>query len=259
MGVMQEQEVLTVKHWTDSYFSFTTTRPSTFRFTSGEFVMIGLNVDGKVISRAYSVASPSWADELEFFSIKVPDGPLTSKLQLIKPGDKVLIGAKSVGTLVMHALKPGKRLHLLGTGTGLAPWLSIVQDPETYELFETIRLDHTVRQEADLAYKHFLEVGITQHEFIGPMALEKFHYTPAVTRSTSAPLGGVKGRVTDRIKSGHYEKWNNLTLNPEEDRIMICGSMSFNKELVEILTERGFTEGAISHPGDFVIERAFVG
>lgn len=260
MGVVTEQKVQWVKHHNESMFSFALDRPPSLRFKSGEFIMVGLKGDnGKLILRAYSIASPHYAEELQFLSIKVADGPLTSKLQLIQPGDSVFLGLKPTGTLILDALLPGQRLHLLGTGTGLAPWLSIIQDPEAYDRYERVVLDHTVRRKEDLVYSDFLHVEITTNELVGPAALEKLFYTPAVTREEEPPLGGALGRVTDRIRSGQYEKWHGITLDPAIDRFMICGSIEMTKELASMLDERGFKEGSVNVPGDYVIERAFVG
>ncbi len=247
-----------VKHWTETYFSFGLTRPASFRFRSGEFVMIGLPGETKPIMRAYSIASPHWAEELEFFSIKVPDGPLTSRLQKIQPGDQIFLAKKPTGTLVLDALRPGKRLFLIGTGTGLAPWLSIARDPETFERFEEVIVAHTVREVRDLAYRDLFERELHEDEFLGEMASEQLVYYPTVTREDFIH----KGRITDLIISG--QKFRDLGLeagkfNPEEDRVMLCGSMSMIKELAALLEEHGMAEGSNGDPGDFVIERAFVG
>ena len=254
------ETVLWVKHWTDQYFSFGITRPSTFRFRSGEFVMIGLpGVDGgKPVMRAYSIASPAWEEELEFFSIKVADGPLTSRLQKIKVGDQILMAKKPVGTLVLDALKPGKRLWLIGTGTGLAPWLSVARDPAAYENFEKVIVAHTVRNQVDLAYRDLFEKDLIEHELFGELAREQLHYYPTVTREPFK----YEGRITDRINSGAIFKDLGLDLekfDPAEDRIMLCGSMAMIKEVAALLEAQGLVEGSNSEPGDFVLERAFVG
>jgi ferredoxin--NADP+ reductase len=254
------ETVLWVKHWTDQYFSFGITRPASFRFRSGEFVMIGLPGEdgGKPILRAYSIASPAWAEELEFFSIKVQDGPLTSRLQKIEPGDQILLARKSTGTLVLDALKPGKRLFLIGTGTGLAPWLSVARDPDAYERFERVIVTHTVRTLEDLAYREFFETELKQDEFLGEMATAQFSYYPTVTREPFQ----YPGRITDRINSGEFFRDLGLEgekFNPEEDRIMLCGSMAMIKETASLLESHGLVEGSNAEPGDFVLERAFVG
>ena len=254
------QTVLWVKHWTDQYFSFGITRPDSFRFRSGEFVMIGLPGEdgGKPILRAYSIASPAWEEELEFFSIKVADGPLTSRLQKIKVGDPVLMAKKPVGTLVLDALKPGKRLWLIGTGTGLAPWLSVARDPAAYEAFEKVIVAHTVRNVVDLAYRELFEKDLIEHELFGDLAREQLIYYPTVTREAFK----TPGRITDRITSGAIFKDLGLPMDkfdPAEDRIMICGAMAMIKEVAAILEAQGLEEGSNSEPGDFVLERAFVG
>jgi ferredoxin--NADP+ reductase len=256
------ETVLWVKHWTDTLFSFALTRPASFRFRSGEFVMIGLPEEKwegqKPVLRAYSVASPHFAEELEFFSIKVQDGPLTSRLQKIQPGDGVLLGKKPTGTLVLDALKPGKRLFLMSTGTGLAPFLSVARDPETYERFEQVIVTHTVREPQDLAYRDLFEGGLFDDELVGEEAREKLVYYPTVTRGAFER----QGRITDRIRSG--DLFADLGLgrdrfDPETDRAMLCGSMAMIKETAGLLEEHGLVEGSNADPGDFVLERAFVG
>jgi ferredoxin--NADP+ reductase len=254
------ETVLWVKHWTDQYFSFGITRPASFRFRSGEFVMIGLpGVDGgKPVLRAYSIASPAWEEELEFFSIKVADGPLTSRLQKIKVGDQILMAKKPVGTLVLDALKPGKRLWLIGTGTGLAPWLSVARDPAAYEQFEKVIVAHTVRNVVDLAYRDLFEKDLIEHELFGDLAREQLLYYPTVTREAFK----TEGRITDRILSGAIFKDLGLPMekfDAAEDRIMICGAMAMIKEVAGILESQGLEEGSNAEPGDFVLERAFVG
>jgi len=253
-------DVLWVKHWTDRLFSFAVSRPPSFRFRSGEFVMIGLPGEdgGKPILRAYSVASPHFADELEFFSIKVADGPLTSRLQKIEAGDQILLGKKPTGTLVLDAVKPGKRLFLIGTGTGLAPWLSVARDPEAYERFEQLIVCHTVREVKDLAYRDLFEGGIFADELVGDEARAKLAYYPTVTREPFK----TPGRITDRILSGAL--FHDLGLARDrfdavEDRVMLCGSMAMIKDTAAILEAQGLVEGSNAEPGDFVLERAFVG
>jgi ferredoxin--NADP+ reductase len=259
-AVHNVETVLWVKHWTDTYFSFGITRPASFRFRSGEFVMIGLPSEdgGKPIMRAYSIASPSWAEELEFFSIKVADGPLTSRLQKIEAGDHILMAKKPVGTLVLDALLPGKRLFLLGTGTGLAPWLSVARDPAAYEAFEQVIVAHCVREVKDLAYRDMFETDLPNDEVFGELAREQLVYMPTVTREPFAR----EGRITDLISSGRIFKDLGLEqtqFNPAEDRIMLCGSMHMIKDVAHMLEQQGLKEGSNSEPGDFVLERAFVG
>ncbi len=256
-ATLHEETVLWVKHWTDKLFSFAVTRPSSFRFRSGEFVMIGLPVNGKPLLRAYSIASPHYDEELEFLSIKVPDGPLTSRLQHIQPGDKVLLGKKPTGTLVLDALRPGKRLFLISTGTGLAPFLSIARDPDAYG-YEQIVVTHTVREVAELAHRQLYSQDIFDHLLVGDDAREKLAYYPTVTREPFER----QGRITDRITSGDLFRDLGIegeTFDPEHDRIMLCGSMEMIKEVAGILEAHGLKEGSNAHPGDFVLERAFVG
>jgi ferredoxin--NADP+ reductase len=252
-------KVLWVRHWTDQLFSFGLERPEDFRFRSGEFVMIGLPAEdgGKPVLRAYSIASPHWAEELEFFSIKVPDGPLTSRLQKIEPGDTVLMGKKPTGTLVLDALKGGERLFLIGTGTGLAPWLSVARDPETYQRFGHVYVAHTVRNVADLAYRDFFSSGIHDDPLIGDEARRQLTYYPTVTRERFE----TPGRITDRIRSGDFFADLGLPIgfSPNSDRIMLCGSMAMIKEAGELLESYGLKEGSNAEPGDYVLERAFVG
>jgi len=252
-------KVLWVRHWTDQLFSFAVERPEDFRFRSGEFVMIGLPGEdgGKPVMRAYSIASPSWAEEIEFFSIKVEDGPLTSRLQKIVEGDAVLMGKKPTGTLVLDALTGGERLWLIGTGTGLAPWLSVARDPETYSRFGQVVVCHTVRNVADLAYRDFFSHGIHEDPLIGDEAKAQLTYYPTVTRERFE----TPGRITDRIKSGDIFADLGLPIgfSPNTDRIMLCGSMHMIKETAELLETYGLKEGSNAEPGDYVLERAFVG
>lgn len=255
------EDVLWVRRWTDRLFSFALTRPASFRFRSGEFVMVGMPAlpgEKKPVLRAYSIASPHFAEQLEFFSIIVDDGPLTSRLQHIQPGDPVLLGRKPTGTLVLDALKPGRRLFLIGTGTGLAPWLSVARDPETYERFERVIVTHTVRNEADLAYRELFEREIFDDELVGEEARTKLSYYPTVTREAFKH----PGRITERILSGAC--FSDLGLDckvfdPQQDRVMLCGSMAMIKETAAILESQGLVEGSNAEPGDFVLERAFVG
>ncbi len=257
MAICNTEKIIDVKHWTDTLFTFTTTRDKSLRFKNGHFLMIGLEVDGKPLLRAYSVVSPNYQESLEFLSIKVPDGPLTSRLQYIKPGDSILISQKSVGTLVLDDLNPGKRLYLFSTGTGLAPFMSIIRDPDTYERFEKIILVHGVRIAAELAYADYLKNELPNDEFLGEEVRSKLIYYPTVTREAFTHTG----RLTTAIKDGSIFRDTNLpTLDPKYDRAMICGSPAMLKETSEILEDNGFKVSAgLGKPGDYVIERAFVG
>ncbi len=255
------ETVLDVRHWTDSYFSFTTTRDDGFRFENGQFVMIGLEVDGKPLLRAYSIASANWEEQLEFFSIKVPDGPLTSRLQHIRPGDSLLVGRKPTGTLLIHDLHPGRNLYLLGTGTGLAPWLSVIKDPNTYERFERVIVAHGVRRAGDLAYRDYLMEELPRHEFLGEHISRQLLYYPAVTREPFDWAGrDQRGRLTDLLDSGRMAADLGLEpLDPARDRAMICGSPQMLADFRAILDRRGFNAAPrIGTPGDYVFERAFV-
>ncbi|MFN7136852.1 MAG: ferredoxin--NADP reductase [Thermomonas sp.] len=255
------ETVLDVRHWTDAYFSFTTTRDDGFRFDNGQFVMIGLDVDGKPLMRAYSIASANWEEQLEFFSIKVADGPLTSRLQHIRPGDTILIGRKPTGTLLISDLHPGRNLYLLGTGTGLAPWLSVIKDPATYERFEHVVLCHGVRGAADLAYRDYIERELPRHELLGEVLRERLHYYPAVSREAFDYRGrDHRGRITDHLDSGRIAAALGLdALDPARDRAMICGSPQMLTDFRAILDRRGFTASPrIGSPGEYVFERAFV-
>jgi ferredoxin--NADP+ reductase len=252
------QTVTEVTHWTDRLFSFRVTRPPSLRFRSGEFVMIGLPDErGKPILRAYSIASPSWDDTLEFYSIKVPDGPLTSRLQHIKPGDAIILRPKPVGTLVHDALLPGERLWLLATGTGIAPFASILRDPETWEKYETVVLMHTCREVAELEYGRRLVAALPDDPLIGAMVAGKLHYYPTTTREPSDRMG----RVTDNLASGKVFADLGLPgpLAPARDRAMVCGSLAFNLDVKAILEGWGLREGANSEPAEYVVEKAFVG
>jgi ferredoxin--NADP+ reductase len=254
MSALNEERVLTVHHWTDRLFTFTTTRDPALRFSNGHFTMIGLRVDGKPLLRAYSIVSANYEDHLEFLSIKVPDGPLTSRLQNIKVGDTIIVGRKPTGTLVTDYLLPGKRLYLLSTGTGLAPFMSIIRDPETYEKFEQVILVHGVRNVDELAYHDLLVEHLPNHEFLGDLVTSKLRYYPTVTREQYKNMG----RVTDLISSGKlFSDLGVPALDPAADRIMICGSPGMLRDLKQMLEHGGFKEGNTSTPGDFVIERAF--
>ena len=255
MSAFQRETVLSVRHWTDSLFSFTATRDPGFRFQNGQFAMIGLEVDGRPLLRAYSMASANHEEELEFFSIKVPDGPLTSRLQKIREGDIILVGRKATGTLITGNLIPGKRLLLLSTGTGLAPFASLIKDPDVYESYETIVLAHGCRQVSELAYGEQVVEGLRQHELFGPLIADKLIYYPTVTRE---PFRN-RGRITDLIESGQlFADIGRSPLDLETDRIMMCGSPAMLDELRVMLADRGFAEGNHSEPGHFVIEKAFV-
>jgi ferredoxin--NADP+ reductase len=250
------EDVTWLHHWTDDLFSFRTTRDPNFKFTSGQFVMVGLMLPSGPLLRAYSIASAeSNADELEFYSIKVPDGPLTSRLQHVRVGDPILVGRKPTGTLILDGLKPGKRLYMIGTGTGLAPWLSLAREPQVYERFDEVVVTHTVRQVRDLNYREFFEQELAKDPRVGSAARQKLRYYPSVTREAFR----TQGRITDLITSGRiFEDLGMPTLDPATDRLMICGSPSVNTDLKTILVERGYVEGSVSAPGDFVLEKAFV-
>lgn len=256
MSALLEETVTTVHHWTDRLFSFTTTRDQGLRFSNGHFTMIGLRGgNGKPLLRAYSIVSANYDEHLEFLSIKVPDGPLTSKLQHIQPGDKILVGRKPTGTLLIDYLLPGKRLYLLGSGTGLAPFLSIVRDPETYERFEKVIIVHGVREVAELAYMDYLMRELPHQEFLGEMVSRQLLYYPTVTREAFKH----QGRITTLIESGQLQSDLSLpALDALQDRVMVCGSPGLLKDLKHILDTRGFREGNTTEPGNFVIERAFV-
>jgi ferredoxin/flavodoxin---NADP+ reductase len=254
MSAFNEERVLSVHHWTDKLFTFTTTRDPALRFSNGHFTMIGLRVDNKPLLRAYSIVSANYEEHLEFLSIKVPDGPLTSRLQHLKVGDTVIVGKKPTGTLVVDYLLPGKRLYMLSTGTGLAPFMSIVRDPETYEKFEQVVLVHGVRQVDELAYHDLLVDHLPQHEFLGELVTSKLRYYPTVTREAYKNMG----RVTELIDTGRlFDDLQVPPLDPATDRVMICGSPGMLRDLKVWLEGRGFHEGNTSKPGDFVIERAF--
>ena len=256
MAAVSEQTVTSVKHYTDRLFSFRVTRPQTFRFRSGEFVMLGLTVEGKPLLRAYSVASPSWDEGLEFFSIKVPGGPLTSRLEKIEPGDSILLGTKAVGTLVLDALTPGKRLYLLSTGTGIAPFASIIRDPETYERYEQVILTHTCREVAELEYGRELVEAVRTDPLVGEFAGPKLVYYPSVTREPFERTG----RITQLIDEGViFKDLGVAALNPDEDRVMICGSLEMIEDCKIRCERAGLTEGSNARPAEYVVEKSFVG
>ena len=255
------QTVLDVKHWTDRLFSFRVSRPQSLRFRSGEFVMIGLlKDDGKPLLRAYSIASPAWDDELEFYSIKVQDGPLTSRLQHIKSGDQIILRPKPVGTLVHDALLPGKRLWFFATGTGIAPFASLIREPQTYEDYDQIILTHTCREVAELEYGRQLVDQVKNDELmaelVGAENLQKLDYYPTTTREDSPKMG----RITTLIQDGTLFSDLKVTdFGPDKDRAMVCGSIGLNTDIKEILEGYGLREGANSEPAEYVVEKAFVG
>jgi ferredoxin--NADP+ reductase len=254
MAAFNEETVQSVHHWTDRLFTFTTTRDPALRFSNGHFTMIGLKVNDKPLLRAYSIVSANYEDHLEFLSIKVPHGPLTSRLQHVRPGDTVIVGRKPTGTLVIDYLLPGRRLYLLGTGTGLAPFMSIVRDPETYEKFEQVVLVHGVRTVDELAYHDLLVEHLPNHEVLGELVTSKLRYYPTVTRQSYRHMG----RITQLIESGKlFTDLGLPMIDPAHDRVMICGSPAMLRDLKHMLEGRGFREGNTSTPGDFVIERAF--
>lgn len=249
------ERVLTVHHWTERLFSFTCTRDTAFRFGAGQFAMIGLVVNGKPLVRAYSMVSAPWEEHLEFLSIKVQHGPLTSRLQHIRPGDGVLIGKKATGTLVNDNLLPGGVLWLFATGTGLAPFMSLIREPETYDRFDRIILVHTVRQAAELAYRELISKDLPEHELLGELVREKLTYWPCVTREAFE----TQARITTLIETGALTARFGLPpLSPERDRAMLCGSEAMNADVRALLEARGFVEGSNSSPGSYVVEKAFV-
>ncbi len=254
------QTVTQVDHWTDRLFSFRTTRPASLRFRSGEFVMIGLLGDnGKPLLRAYSIASPSWDEELEFYSIKVQDGPLTSRLQHIQPGDQIILRPKPVGTLVHDALLPGKRLWFFATGTGIAPYASLIRDPETYESYDQIILTHTCRDVAELGYSRRLVENVRSDDMLRDLigdGLDKLVYYPTTTREQSPKMG----RITDLLTSGAiFDDLGVDGIDPNTDRAMVCGSIGLNTDMKRVLEGFGLEEGANSGPKQYVVEKAFVG
>ncbi|SFO62775.1 ferredoxin--NADP+ reductase [Variovorax sp. PDC80] len=254
MSAFSEEKVLSVHHWTDRLFTFTTTRDPALRFSNGHFTMIGLRVNDKPLLRAYSIVSPNYEEHLEFLSIKVEDGPLTSRLQHIQVGDTIIVGRKPTGTLLIDYTLPGKRLYLFGTGTGLAPFMSVIRDPETYEKFEQVILVHGVRQVDELAYHDLVTDHLPKHEFLGEMVAKQLLYYPTVTREEFRN----QGRITDLIASNKLTDDLGLPpINAAEDRVMLCGSPGLLVDLKHILEARGFKEGNTSTPGDFVVERAF--
>lgn len=255
MSSMSRETVTQVHHWNDTLFSFRTSRDPSFRFKNGHFIMIGLEVEGRPLMRAYSIASANYEEELEFFSIKVPDGPLTSRLQQIREGDEIIISRKPTGTLIVDHLLPGRNLYLLSTGTGLAPFMSIIKDPETYANYDKVILTHGVRYVSELAYQTFITEELPQNEFFGEEIRQKLVYYPTVTREPFAR----QGRLTDLLVNGQLAADVGLEpIDPANDRFMICGSPSMLKDLCEILDARGFEEAKQGNLGHYVIERAFV-
>ncbi len=250
------QTVTAVTHWTDTLFSFRVTRPRSLRFRSGEFVMIGLlKEDGKQLLRAYSIASPSWDDELEFYSIKVPDGPLTSRLQKITEGDEIILRPKPVGTLVLDAMLPGKRLWMICTGTGVAPFASLLRDPETWESYDEVILAHTCRTNAELAYGKEIVEALPDDPLIGELVGSKLKYYPTTTRESSE----IEGRISDHIRDGRvFDALDTPAWTAETDRVMVCGNLALNKDIMELCEHHGLSEGANSEPKHFVVEKAFI-
>ncbi|MDP3960114.1 MAG: ferredoxin--NADP reductase [Pseudorhodobacter sp.] len=251
------ETVTAVRHWTDTLFSFRVKRPKSLRFRSGEFVMIGLMGDnGKPLLRAYSIASPSWDDELEFYSIKVPDGPLTSRLQHIEVGEQIILRPKPVGTLVLDALLPGKRLWFLATGTGIAPFASLMRDPDTYYRYDQVIMMHTCRTKAELEYGRQLVASLKDDPLIGEMVAGHLRYYPTTTRETSDHMG----RITDNLTSGKvFADLGLPVMGRADDRAMVCGSLAYNHDVKAVLEGFGLREGANSEPLEYVVEKAFVG
>jgi ferredoxin/flavodoxin---NADP+ reductase len=255
MSNLNQEQVLSVRHWNDTLFSFTTTRNAGFRFKNGHFVMMGMDVEGKPLLRAFSLVSANYDEHLEFYSIKIPDGALTSRLQHIQPGSEVLVGRKPTGTLLVDNLLPGKRLYLLATGTGLAPFMSIIRDPVTYERFEKVIVAHGVRRVSDLGYRSMIEQELPEHDLVGEQVKQQLLYYPTTTRE---PFRN-QGRVTELMDSGKLPTDLGLpVLNADDDRVMICGSPGMLKDTVTLLEARGFQEGNTDSQGQYLIERAFV-
>ncbi|MBP2297576.1 ferredoxin--NADP reductase [Azospirillum picis] len=255
MSNLIKERVLTVHHWTDTLFSFTTTRDPSFRFLPGQFTMIGLEVEGRPLLRAYSLVSAHYEETLEFFSIKVQDGPLTSRLQHLKEGDTLLVNRKATGTLITDNLLSGRNLYLLSTGTGLAPFLSIIKDPEMYEKFDRVILTHGTRTVAELAYDDLIHHNLPENEFFGEQVKEKLLYYPTVTRE---PFRN-QGRLTTLMETGKlFTDLGLPDLDAEKDRVMICGSPAMLAETTAMMERRGFVMGTNGEPGGFVIEKAFV-
>jgi ferredoxin--NADP+ reductase len=256
MASIGTERVLAVHHWNEKVFSFKTTRDPSFRFENGHFVMLGMRVGDKPLMRAYSIASANHEEALEFLSIKVPDGPLTSRLQNIKVGDEICVSRKPTGTLLLRDLRPGKRLYLLSSGTGLAPFMSLIKDPEVYERFEQVVLVHAVRYRSELAYRDYIEWELTHHEYLGAQVRNQLVYVPTVTRQRFRH----EGRITTLIETGKlFETIGVPPLDPAVDRAMLCGSPAMLAELSALLDSRGFNQSShVGDPGDYVTERAFV-
>lgn len=255
MATLHREHVTDVTHWTDTLFSFKTTRNPGFRFENGHFTMIGLEHKGKPLMRAYSIVSANYEDELEFFSIKVPDGPLTSRLQHIQPGDEVLVNSKATGTLLLDNLLPGRHLYLLSTGTGLAPFMSIIKDPQTYQRFDKVILTHGCRYVDELAYRQTINTLLPENEYFGEAVSEKLIYYPSVTREAF----NNQGRITDLLRSGKLSRDIGLPArDPTHDRFMICGSPAMLKDCCKLLDAGGFQEARQGNAGHYAIERAFV-
>ncbi len=255
MSNFNVESVVSVHHWTDRLFSFRTTRSPTLRFRSGQFVMMGVEAEGRPLVRAYSLASAHYEDQLEFFSIKVPNGPLTSRLQHLREGDRVLVGRKPTGTLLIDNLRPGRNLFLLGTGTGLAPWLSLIKDPEVYERFERVVVVHGCRWVRELAYSDYIQNELPKDELIGEYASRQLAYYPTVTREPFRH----EGRISLLLETGKLAADLGLPgIDRASDRFMLCGSPAMLSDIRTILEARGFEEGNQGEPGDFVIEKAFV-
>jgi ferredoxin--NADP+ reductase len=249
------ETVIAVRHWNENLFSFTTTRDRGLRFKNGHFLMLGLEVHGRPLLRAYSVASPNHEEHLEFYSIKVPGGALTSRLRKVEPGDAVLVSKKPTGTLVLNTLLPGKRLYLLATGTGLAPFMSLIRDPETYERFEQVTLAHSVRRRSDLGYAEYIRHELPRHEYLGEHVQHRLRYYPTVTREPFEHCG----RLTELVGSGRlFHELGLPPLDAEHDRVMICGNPGMLAEMVAIVEGRRFRQGLGHEPGHYAIERAFV-
>jgi ferredoxin/flavodoxin---NADP+ reductase len=256
MSNLREESVLSVRHWTEDLFSFTTTRNESLRFRSGQFVMIGLSVDGRPLLRAYSIASAHYDDHLEFFSIKAPSGPLTSRLRDLKRSDTILVGTKPTGTLLLENLTHGRNLYLIATGTGLAPFLSLIKDPEVYDRFDKVILAHGCRQIKELAYQEIITRDLPAHELLGDQIRRQLIYYPAVTRE---PYQN-RGRLTELLREGRLHQDLGLPRpTPEADRFMVCGGPYMLSAMMAQLVRDGFCEGSIARPGDYVVERAFVG
>jgi ferredoxin--NADP+ reductase len=254
MSSILEETVLEAHHWTNNLFTLKVTRNPGFRFESGQFAMIGLRVDGKPLMRAYSMVNAHYDDHLEFLSIKVPNGPLTSRLQHVKPGDNILVNIKTTGTLILDNLKPGKRLYLLSTGTGMAPFLSVIKDPVAYERFEKVILVHCCRHVQELVYQDLIRHELPQNEFFGEQARDKLVYYPTVTREEFVNTG----RITDLVRSGKlFSDLGLPVFDPADDRVMICGNPQMMTDLANELEERNFVMGTNAEPGDFLIEKAF--